>query len=292
MTKKTVSDTFPNHFLLEKNIFILLIILCGLFPTIDAQFYKPDSPYWDKEYNMSDLKKKIDTSMLEVFYRHTVYDSILNITRSNNEILQIGNKFSYNTTYPAFRYDSAMLATFPEKCTNRDMNHVSQIFKYGLNNEYIKNLIDKTVTAVEPVTLSYAKYEEEIPQFQWTIMSDTTTIGGYHCQKATARFRGHTWEAWFTDELGIDNGPWKLNGLPGLILQARTADGTHKYDFAGMRDGGNFIFRADMRRELMTREKMIKAQKDVGENGLIGIGIKGKNLQQRKRTFYAPLELE
>ncbi len=236
-----------------------MLFLCFFVPQAAAQFHKPNDPYWDKEYNTTDLKKKIDTSMLEVFYMHYAYDSILDITRTNKEILQIGNRFSRQAPYPAFRYDSAMLATFPEKCTNRDMHQVSQIFTFGFTNEYIKNMIDNTITVVEPVILSYGKYEEEISQFKWTILPDTTTIGGYHCQKATAHFRGHTWEAWFTEELAIGNGPWKLNGLPGLILQAQTTDGTHKYDFAGMRDGGNTIFRTDMRREVITRENMIKA---------------------------------
>ncbi len=235
--------------------------------------------------------------MLEVMFLHTMRDTIIDKTESLNEILQIGNKFSRHAIYPTFRYDSAMLATFPEKYTNRDSYHVSQIFKSAGSNEYIKNLTDKTISATERINLmDKRRFEEAIPQFQWTILPDTTTIGGYHCQKATAHFRGHTWEAWFTEELGIDNGPWKLNGLPGLILQARTADGTHKYDFAGMRNGGNTIFRTDLKREVMTRENMIKAQKDFAENGTFGLGIakagKEKELQQRKRTFYAPLELE
>ncbi len=296
MNRKNISDIIVKQLYLIKYLLPTLLLLCSFIPEAAAQFHKPNDAYLDKEYKMSDLRKKIDTSILEVFYIHSAYDSILDITQSDNDILLIGNRFSYHTTYPAFRYDSAMLATFPEKCTNRDMDQVSNIFRHGIKTEYIKNLTDKTVTAIEQVSLGYSKHEEEIPQFQWTILPDTTTIGGYQCQKATAHFRGHTWEAWFTEELAIDNGPWKLNGLPGLILQAQTADGTHKYDFAGIRDGGNTIFRTDMRRHLLTREKMIKAQKEFGENGIAGYAItlagQENNLPKRKRTFYAPLELE
>ncbi len=292
MDRKNISDIIVKQSHLIIKYIFLTLLLCGFVPEAAAQAYKPNSPHWDKEYDMAELCKKIDTSMLEVFYMHSAYDSILDITRSTKEILQIGNRFSHQAPYPTFRYDSAMLATFPEKCTNRDMHQVSQVFTFGFINEYIKNLIDNAITVVEPVILSYGKYEEEIPQFQWIILPDTTTIGGYHCQKATAHFRGHTWEAWFAEELAIDNGPWKLNGLPGLILQAQTADGTHKYDFAGIRDGGHTIFRTDMRREVITRENLIKAQKNLGENGLTGTGIKGSNTMRKKRTFYAPLELE
>lgn len=65
-------------------------------------------------------------------------------------------------------------------------------------------------------------YEEklEVPQWQILTKNDTCSIAGYHCQKAQAKFRGRLWNAWFTEELPINDGPWKLCGLPGLILKA------------------------------------------------------------------------
>jgi hypothetical protein len=40
------------------------------------------------------------------------------------------------------------------------------------------------------------------------------------CKKATTNFRGRYWEAWYTEEIPIGQGPWKLCGLPGMILKA------------------------------------------------------------------------
>lgn len=68
-------------------------------------------------------------------------------------------------------------------------------------------------------------YEEDIPEQAWTIDEDTTrTILGMECHHATTTFRGRTWKVWFTEEIPIGLGPWKLNGLPGLILDATTDD--------------------------------------------------------------------
>lgn len=49
-------------------------------------------------------------------------------------------------------------------------------------------------------------------------------IGGYICTKAIARFRGRNYIAWFTPQIPLPYGPWKLIGLPGLILKVYTAD--------------------------------------------------------------------
>ncbi len=63
-------------------------------------------------------------------------------------------------------------------------------------------------------------YEEPIPTFSWKLMEGDTLIIGYTCYKAVSQFRGRTWTAWYTLDLPFDNGPWKMGGLPGLILAA------------------------------------------------------------------------
>lgn len=54
---------------------------------------------------------------------------------------------------------------------------------------------------------------------KWTLIKEFKTIGEYKCQKATTTFRGRKYIAWFCVEIPVNFGPWKLNGLPGLILE-------------------------------------------------------------------------
>jgi GLPGLI family protein len=54
----------------------------------------------------------------------------------------------------------------------------------------------------------------------WELLNETKNINSFICQKARGNFRGRTYIVWFTNDIPVSHGPWKLNGLPGLILEA------------------------------------------------------------------------
>jgi hypothetical protein len=54
---------------------------------------------------------------------------------------------------------------------------------------------------------------------QWTILDGKKQIGELTTQQATCWFRGRRYEAWFAPEIPISAGPWKMGGLPGLIVE-------------------------------------------------------------------------
>jgi GLPGLI family protein len=62
--------------------------------------------------------------------------------------------------------------------------------------------------------------KETTPKLNWKIEKETKKIGSFICKKATVFFRGRNYIAWFTTEIALPFGPWKLNGLPGIILEA------------------------------------------------------------------------
>ena len=68
------------------------------------------------------------------------------------------------------------------------------------------------------IGFSYVK--DRTPKIDWNITSETKAIGKFTANKATAHFRGRDYTAWFTPEIPLPIGPWKLQGLPGLILEA------------------------------------------------------------------------
>lgn len=54
----------------------------------------------------------------------------------------------------------------------------------------------------------------------WSLIDEFKTIANFNCQKASISFRGRQYIAWFTTEIPVPTGPWKLHGLPGLIMEA------------------------------------------------------------------------
>ena len=80
------------------------------------------------------------------------------------------------------------------------------------------------------------KYEEPISKMKWKMLGKDSVIAGYPCQLAETNFRGRTWKAWFTLDIPIPNGPWKLGGLPGLILKATDHTGWYDFDCAGIQN--------------------------------------------------------
>ena len=53
----------------------------------------------------------------------------------------------------------------------------------------------------------------------WTLLNETKKSAEYVLQKATARFGGRVWEAWFNKDIEIQEGPYKFRGLPGLVFE-------------------------------------------------------------------------
>lgn len=77
-------------------------------------------------------------------------------------------------------------------------------------------------------------YTEQLAEMQWEIGDSTKTILGYDCIKAHTNYHGRDWTVWFTPEIPLQEGPWKLCGLPGLILEATETSGQHSFVATGL----------------------------------------------------------
>lgn len=77
-------------------------------------------------------------------------------------------------------------------------------------------------------------YIEPLDEIQWEICDSTKHVLGYDCIMATTHYHGRDWTAWFTPDIPLQEGPWKLTGLPGLILEASESTGQHGFVATGL----------------------------------------------------------
>lgn len=106
---------------------------------------------------------------------------------------------------------------------------VKNIYTYVFNNNS-----DNTLTIYDQWGDELRFYTEPSDEMQWTLIPDSTNvILGYDCNLAESDYHGRHWKAWFAPEIPLCFGPWKLHGLPGLILKAE-ADGGFSFNATGL----------------------------------------------------------
>lgn len=58
----------------------------------------------------------------------------------------------------------------------------------------------------------------------WKLHAETKKMSNFLCKKATIYFRGRNYTAWYAPKIPVPFGPWKLRGLPGVILELYDAE--------------------------------------------------------------------
>ena len=124
----------------------------------------------------------------------------------------------------------------------------------------IANAETTVFDGIESIEEYKFKYSEPLESQNWQIVSDTTlNLIGYDCIMAKTSWRGRVWTAWFTPEIPVSNGPWKLHGLPGMILKAEDSTGQHHFTATGLRQTsspiiimlGNYTYESVSRLEML-----------------------------------------
>ena len=119
---------------------------------------------------------------------------------------------------------------------------------------------------------------ESTPEIAWTLTDDTLTVGGYLCQQATATHRGVAWTVCYTEEIPSSAGPWRLRGLPGLIVKAESE--AHTFCLTELRKEASSITAPEHRPDVQ-RMKYAKLLKHRNE-------IYGNRQYAKNPTYYVP----
>lgn len=102
------------------------------------------------------------------------------------------------------------------------LNNVSFYFFKDKKNKmiyYQNNILTKKIAI-----------KDTLNKMSWEITNAKKKVLGFACQEAKTSFRGRNYIAYFTEDLAINDGPWKFGGLPGLILEIKSVDGYLSYE--------------------------------------------------------------
>ena len=100
-------------------------------------------------------------------------------------------------------------------------------FGYSFNELLYKDYSQDTLFFNDLILNKMVYVGERIDKMNWVLKSDTKKmILGKECVAAKTTFRGRSYTALFTTNLdGFTTGPWKFDGLPGVILSVKSDDG-------------------------------------------------------------------
>jgi GLPGLI family protein len=203
------------------------------------------------------------------------------VTDSIRLALQVGDGVWKTWTYERYLFQQ-----------QRD-EEIGEDHFWFMHNEALMHIATTTVGYPEGKTITL----ESIPPLQYEVTEDTETptwnmvegsdsICGYLCQKASGKFRGKTWNVLYAEDIPTAAGPWKLQGLPGLITYAADDEGIHTFKLIGIYQetapitysSGSVVSKFSMQErrlittvtpyEKTTREQMLKQKKNVFGNRL------------------------
>lgn len=152
---------------------------------------------------------------------------------SDNMLLQIGpdgmSKFS---SYKNLTVDSIIMRSSQEQIADAALEGKLS------NGEFMtiyKNYPLGKLTHTEKICTDWLRYDEDMPQLDWELTDSVTKVLGYDCQSAKCLFRGREWTVFYSEDIPLADGPWKLHGLPGLIMKASDAKGHYTFECIGIK---------------------------------------------------------
>lgn len=196
------------------------------------------------QFASAEIIKPTGEAILEVTYTKTMSRDTVgnNFVVSSPMTLRIGEKGAM--FYPTMAMENDSLNYYNRELAVQVV--VDALMKgeavtavLGHEHEYLFRNINENETMVyQAVGAEKQYYIEETEMPVWKIGTNHKDILGYECVEASCNYRGRAWHVWFTPEIPVHEGPWKLFGLPGLILEARDKGEHYKFEATEIRQNG------------------------------------------------------
>lgn len=187
-----------------------------------------------------------DTSFAIVKYKQIHIEDTLQPQNPSNDVmvLLIGKKITQYLKDESLMNKQKILSNEPVRNSDvsngRESTFNGKLIYSNMLGCY-KSLQNSTTHTLFAYSTLY-EIEETTPLINWKIIDSVKIIQNLKCQKAIAEFRGRTYEAWFSLDITYNLGPWKLGGLPGLIIEAYDIKKEVVFEFVSYETDKNIVF--------------------------------------------------
>ena len=200
-----------------KKQFPLVVSLLAAFISAEAQ--KPDTAWLMVHYKFTHVRDTTDRA-----HPYT-----------ENMVLLVGKTASAYKSYDGMVADQQFKKAYAEAAASSP-DGPPRINRRGAGSptQYYQYPSEQKLFTKDNLMVNDYLIQGPMPAIDWTVSGDTATFGGLHCQKATGHFKGRDYIVWFCPDLPVHAGPWKLNGLPGVIVDAHDTKNEVVFAFDGV----------------------------------------------------------
>lgn len=253
---------------MKKSLFALasiIMLVCVDCPAQVTVTYAMDTPTFTLAHENTDKYQTLDTCYLTITYQFKYKANEKDDSLSYDDLMdmQLGRK--YNAFYSRNLRELDIQNTKELKTTMQFQTAPDNYVGFDL----LSNHSDSTtvVTNRVPYTSQVIEYTENTPIISWTyIPEDTATVMGYHCHAAKCNYGGREWKAYYTNDIPLPYGPWKLNGAKGIILKAEDTDHNFVFEAEGLTQKPQPIIRYDWNRKTMAKEEWKRFEREMYKN--------------------------
>ena len=227
--------------------------------------YALDTPTFTLAHEDTDKYQTLDSCYLTITYRLKYICEEADDSLSNEDLmdLQIGRKynafFSRNLRELDIKNTKELKSTMQFETVPEEYVGFDLLTNHGDSTTIVTNRIPYTAQVIE--------YTEKTPTPAWAyIPNDTATVMGYHCHAAKCNYGGREWKVYYTNDIPLPYGPWKLNGVKALILKAEDSEHNFIFEAEGLTQRHQPIIRYDWNRKTMKKEDWIQFERDMYKN--------------------------
>lgn len=163
--------------------------------------------------------------------------------RTGLTVLEIGNRYNRFCDYYGMRFDSICdeVARGKISVIEASPQMLGSLKKRMFKENIVIDRQASKETVQREVGMQKYQYEEDCPELKWEIQEGDTTIAGYRCGKARTSLFGRDYIAWYAPEVNMPYGPYKFNGLPGLVFSVTDTQGNFEFTISGLEQAGTYV---------------------------------------------------